>query len=135
MLYRYARVTDLVVEEGAGQELAAYQDARRCAGLEPGGGGLGRGLRPVVLRQRRGRWRPAEPVTQEELTVLLERLYTGGMAPAAADSLTSAPEGLTLEMRQLLPHRGRAGAEKRDGAVVPLWRELRPVPADQRRLV
>lgn len=102
MLYRYARVTDLVVEEGAGQELTAYQDGDAvpdwCRDAVAWAADCG-----LWFSGSAGTLAAGEPVTQEELTVLLERLYTGGMAPAAADSLTSAPEGLTLEIVSCSP--------------------------------
>lgn len=102
MLYRYARVTDLAVEEGKGQKLSAYQDGAAVPAWS---------REAVAWAADRGLWfsggaetlAAGEPVTQEELTVLLERLYAGGMAPAAADSLTSAPEGLTLEIVSCSP--------------------------------
>lgn len=102
MLYRYARVTDLAVEEGKGQKLSAYQDGAAVPAWS---------REAVAWAADRGLWfsgsaealAAGEPITQEELTVLLERLYAGGMAPAAADSLTSAPEGLTLEIVSCSP--------------------------------
>lgn len=101
MLYRYAQVTDLEAPEVSGQELAAYQDGEMVPAWS---------REAVAWAVDSGLWysgsavelKLAEPVTEEELTVLLERLYTGGMAPAA-DSLTSAPAGLTSEIVSCSP--------------------------------
>ena len=134
MLHRYARVTNLEMETVSGQALSAYQDGDAVPAWS---------REAVAWAVDSGLWfsgsgaelKPAEAVTGEELTVLLERLYVGGLAPTAADRLLSAPEGLTLELVSCSPHRGCADAEKRDGAVVPLRRGLWPVPAGKRRLV
>ena len=102
MLYRYARVTDLVVEEGAGQELAAYQDGDAvpdwCRDAVAWAADCG-----LWFSGSAGTLAAGEPVTREELTVLLECLYAGGMAPTAADRLISAPEGLTMEIVSCSP--------------------------------
>ena len=68
-------------EEGKGQKLSAYQDGAAVPAWS---------REAVAWAADRGLWfsgsaetlAAGEPVTQEELTVLLERLYAGGMAPA-----------------------------------------------------
>lgn len=102
MLYRYVRVTDLAVKEGVGQKLSAYQDGAAVTdwSREAVSWATDCGL---WFSGSAGTLAAGEPVTREELTVLLERLYAGGMAPTAADSLTSAPEGLTLEIVSCSP--------------------------------
>ena len=102
MLYRYAQVTELETEEISGRELASYQDAAAVPAWS---------REAVTWAVDSGLWfsgsaaelKPAEAVTGEELTVLLERLYVGGLAPTAADRLLSAPEGLTLELVSCSP--------------------------------
>ena len=102
MLHRYAQVTELDVKEGFGQELTAYQDGETVPDWS---------RTAVEWAVDCGLWfsgstgtlAAGEPVTQEELTVLTERLYAGGMAPAAEEDLSSALEGLTLEIVSCSP--------------------------------
>ena len=102
MLHRYARVTNLEMETVSGQALSAYQDGDAVPAWS---------REAVAWAVDSGLWfsgsgaelKPAEAVTGEELTVLLERLYVGGLAPTAADRLLSAPEGLTLELVRCSP--------------------------------
>ena len=102
MLYRYAQVTELETEKVSGQGLAAYQDGETVPAWS---------REAVAWAVERGLWfsgsagtlAAGEPVTREELTVLLECLYAGGMAPTAADRLISAPEGLTMEIVSCSP--------------------------------
>lgn len=102
MLYRYAQATELPLEDGSDRDLSGYQDADTVPAWC---------REEVTWAVKNGLWysgsaqelKAAEPVMPEELTVLMDRLYTGGMAPAAAESLMSAPEGLTLEIASCSP--------------------------------
>ena len=96
MLYRYAKTTDLPLEKGSDRDLAGYRDADTIPTWS---------REAVQWAVRNGLWfsgsatelQAAENVSWEELTVLTQRLFLGGM-PAAA--LSAAPEGLTMELQQ-----------------------------------
>ena len=72
MLYRYARVTDLAVEEGKGQKLSAYQDgaavpawSREAVAWAAAEG--------IVEGYDDGRFGPDDPVTREQTAAILFR--------------------------------------------------------------
>lgn len=96
MLYRYAKTTDLPLEKGSDRDLAGYRDADTIPTWS---------REAVQWAVRNGLWfsgsatelQAAENVSWEELAVLTQRLFLGGM-PAAA--LSAAPEGLTMELQQ-----------------------------------
>ena len=96
MLYRYAKTTDLPLEKGSDRDLAGYRDVDTIPTWS---------REAVQWAVRNGLWfsgsatelQAAENVSWEELTVLTQRLFLGGM-PAAA--LSAAPEGLTMELQQ-----------------------------------
>lgn len=93
MLYRYTQVTDRPLAEPA--DLSLWQDAdsvpdwcREAVAWAVGSGLWYSGSSSLL--------KPGEPVTAEELTVLMDRLFAGGME---AVSLPAAPEGLTMELQ------------------------------------
>ena len=96
MLYHYAETTDLPLEKGSDRDLAGYRDADTIPAWS---------REAVQWAVRNGLWfsgsatelRAAESVSWEELAVLTQLLFQGGM-PAAA--LSAAPEGLTMELQQ-----------------------------------
>ena len=96
MLYRYAKTTDLPLEKGSDRDLAGYRDVDTIPTWS---------REAVQWAVRNGLWfsgsatelQAAENVSWEELAVLTQRLFLGGM-PAAA--LSAAPEGLTMELQQ-----------------------------------
>ena len=100
MLYRYCQVTELPLD-GQG-DLTDWQDSGTVPAWsrEAVEWAVGNGL---WFSGSATELKLADAVTQEELTVLMERLYDGGMAPVSADSLSTVPEGLTLEIVSCSP--------------------------------
>lgn len=132
MLYRYAKTTDLPLEKGSDRDLAGYRDADTIPTWS---------REAVQWAVRNGLWfsgsatelQAAENVSWEELAVLTQRLFLGGMPRRAA--LSAAPEGLTMELQQWHYHRRGCGTAKCRGGDLLLWGGLRSLSAGERRLV
>lgn len=97
MLWRYEKAMDRTLQPASARALDGYQDAAQVPAwsLEAVRWAVGNGLwysGSASLLRRSG------AVTGEELTVLMERLFKGGMEPAASLQAT-APEGLVMELQ------------------------------------
>lgn len=131
MLYRYAKTTDLPLEKGSDRDLAGYRDADTIPTWS---------REAVQWAVRNGLWfsgsatelQAAENVSWEELAVLTQRLFLGGMPGGC---LVCGAGGADDGAAAMHYHRRGCGTAKCGGGDLLLWGGLRSLSAGERRLV